>query len=85
MYHNLVFENNDFSSEKSMVLLNTVYTSAFDCFETCKKYNRAQSSMFSDKSEMESFFSFLTKTTTDPVTNNFYKDSLTTTVWLPMR
>ena len=85
MYHNLVFENNNFRSDKTMVLLNTVYTRAFDCFETCKKYNRAQSPMFSDKKDMERLFSFLTNTTTDPVTKHFYKDIITSSVWLPIR
>ena len=85
IYHNLVLENNDYRSDKSRVLLNTVSTNAFDCFETCKKYNRAQSPMFSDKKDMERLFSFLTNTTTDPVTKLFYKDSITSTVWLPMR
>ena len=83
--HKLVWKNNDFRSGNARVLLNTVYTNAFHCFETCKKYNRAKSPMFSEKNDMKRLFGFLTNTTTDPVTKLFYKDSITSTVWLPMR
>ena len=41
--------------------------------------------MFSDKNGMERLFSYLTNTTTDPVTKRFYKDCITSTVWIPIR
>ena len=85
IYYNLILENNDFRSNNARVLLNTVFTNAFNCFDTCKKYNRAQSPMFSDENGMKRLFGFLTNTTTDPVTKLFYKDSITSTVWLPIR
>lgn len=72
-------------SNKAQVLFTANYYDAFECLETCPKYNRARASLFSDETEMAKLLTFVANTTTDPVTETFYKDITASQVWLGMR
>ena len=66
-------------------LLTTNYVNAFDCLETCPKYNRARAFVFSDETEMKKQLEFVLNTTTDPVTGTMYKDVRVQQTWLGIR
>ena len=56
------------------------------CMETCLKYNRAQAPVFRDKEEVRGLLTWVTNTTTDPVTNIKYQDIVSSLViWLAIR
>ena len=56
------------------------------CMETCLKYNRAQAPLFRDQEEVQGLLTWVTNTTTDPVTNIKYQDIASSLViWLAMR
>ena len=75
----------DSRSNKAQVLFTANYYDAFECLETCPKYNRARASIFSDETEMSKLLTFVANTTTDPVTETFYKDITASQIWLGMR
>ena len=75
----------DFRSNQARVLFTANYHDAFECLETCPKYNRATASLFSDENEMSKLLTFVANTTTDPVTETFYKDITASQIWLGKR
>ena len=86
IYFNQIFIFMDDSrSNKAQVLFTANYYDAFECLETCPKYNRARASLFSDETEMSKLLTFVANTTTDPVTETFYKDITASQIWLGMR